>query len=175
MKLPKGERKTHCSELLLSLITGKVKLMTTQLEKLAEQLGNKYLPQDAGDISPTNSKCWIAPVADGDIKTDYIYSDTDIYDLLESDDAVRVAREAGLNDGLAIFTCGWGAPINGHDPENEVPASKHPLRRRVALLIFATPTGEFVSAMRVGNDELLTNSDGEGALHDAVMELWMSR
>ena len=86
----------------------------------------------------------------------------DIYDLL--------ARDYPYHDivGLAVHTTGWAAPLNS-DGESDGPPSKHPERRRVALVTVMTAEG-MGSALSFADepDEVITDSSGTGQLSDAL-------
>lgn len=141
--------------------------MTTQLKQLVEELGNKYLPPNANDISRENSTAWIASVIDGDINTANIQSGRDVYDLLETEEVQDMASRTDL---IALFTCGWASPRTDSD-DDDLPPSQHPERKRVAMLVFANKKKQLVTAMRMGDNELLVNDDGSGALGDALISL----
>ncbi len=72
--------------------------------------------------------------------------------------------------GLAVHTTGWAAPLNS-DGEAEGVASKHPERRRVALVSVITTEG-MGSALSFADDpdEIITDSNGAGQLADALQE-----
>lgn len=149
--------------------------MNKTLELLAEEIGTKYLPQDAREINPKNSQCWIAPIIDGDLKENQIYAHGDIYEMLTDEKAVDIARKAQSSGAIAIFTCGWAAPHNPLDnDENEIAPSKHPARRRVAIMLVASPNGDIVTSMRMDSDDLIVNSEGKGSIAEAIDELWQS-
>ena len=88
----------------------------------------------------------------------------DIYDLLD--------QEYPYHDivGLAVHTTGWAAPLNEHG-ESDMPPSKHPERRRVALVTVKTVEG-FGGALSFADnpDEIKTDKKGDGKLADALQE-----
>jgi hypothetical protein len=88
----------------------------------------------------------------------------DIYDLLG-----REYPYIGLI-GLAVHTTGWAAPLNEHGESDGQP-SKHPERRRVALVTVKTVEG-LGSALSFADDpdEIITDDKGEGDLSDALQE-----
>jgi hypothetical protein len=88
----------------------------------------------------------------------------DVYDLLDGE-----YPSAGVV-GLAIHTTGWAAPLNS-DGEVEGAPSKHPERRRVALVTVMTAEG-MGSALSFADDpdEIITDSSGTGQLSDALKE-----
>ena len=88
----------------------------------------------------------------------------DVYDLLDGE-----YPSAGVV-GLAIHTTGWAAPLNS-DGEVEGAPSKHPERRRVALVTVMTAEG-MGSALSFADDpdEVITDSSGTGQLSDAHKE-----
>lgn len=89
---------------------------------------------------------------------------SDVYELLD--------REYPYNDivGLAVHTTGWAAPLDS-DGESEGPASKHPDRRRIAMVAVLT-TESMGSAMSIADDpdKILTEEVVAGALADALKE-----
>ena len=88
----------------------------------------------------------------------------DIYDLLG-----REYPYTGLV-GLAVHTTGWAAPLNEHGESDGQP-SKHPERRRVALVTVKTVEGLGSALSFADNpDELITDDKGEGQLSDALEE-----
>ena len=72
--------------------------------------------------------------------------------------------------GLAVHTTGWAAPLNEHGESDGQP-SKHPERRRVALVTVKTVEG-FGSALSFADnpDEIITDEKGDGKLADALQE-----
>jgi hypothetical protein len=88
----------------------------------------------------------------------------DVYDLLDGE-----YPSAGVV-GLAVHTTGWAAPLNS-DGEVEGAPSKHPERRRVALVAVMTTEG-MGSALSFADDpdEIITDSSGTGQLSDALKE-----
>jgi hypothetical protein len=88
----------------------------------------------------------------------------DIYDLLG-----REYPYTGLV-GLAVHTTGWAAPLNEHGESDGQP-SKHPERRRVALVTVKTAEGLGSALSFADNpDEIVTDDQGEGDLSDALQE-----
>ena len=88
----------------------------------------------------------------------------DIYDLLG-----REYPYSGLI-GLAVHTTGWAAPLNEHGESDGQP-SKHPERRRVALVTVKT-VEDLGSALSFADnpDEIITDDVGVGKLSDALQE-----
>ena len=88
----------------------------------------------------------------------------DIYDLLD-----REYPYIGLI-GLAVHTTGWAAPLNS-DGESDGPPSKHPERKRVALVTVKT-VESFGSALSFADkpDEIITDEKGDRKLSDALQE-----
>jgi hypothetical protein len=88
----------------------------------------------------------------------------DVYDLLDGE-----YPSAGVV-GLAVHTTGWAAPLNS-DGEVEGAPSKHPERRRVALVTVMTAEG-MGSALSFADDPdaVITDSSGTGQLSDALKD-----
>lgn len=94
----------------------------------------------------------------------------DVYELLESDETLRLAERSQT---VAIVTCGWAAPVNDDDSDDETPPSLHPQKRRVRLVVCAS-RGEAASVLRFGDkpDETITDEgNAKGSLADAIQSL----
>lgn len=94
----------------------------------------------------------------------------DVYELLESDDSVAVAK---ASDFIALVTCGWASPITDDDDE-EVAPSQHPKRRRVRLFVLASRQG-VASVLRFSDEpDSIVTDEGQatGSLADAVHTLF---
>ena len=86
----------------------------------------------------------------------------DVYDLLDGEYPCT-----GIV-GLAVHTTGWAAPLNKDGGVDGQP-SKHPERRRVALVTVKTAEGVFSALSFADNpDELITDENGSGQLSDAL-------
>ena len=88
----------------------------------------------------------------------------DVFNLLEDD------FPADGIIGLAVHLTGWAAPLDS-DGESEGPASKHPDRKRMAMVAVLT-TESMGSAMSIADDpdKILTEDVVAGALADALKE-----
>jgi hypothetical protein len=95
----------------------------------------------------------------------------DVYDLLDSDDSKVIAR---ISDYVAVVTTGWASPIDS-DGEVSTPPSKHPERRRVRLMVFASREGvASVLRFRDEPDEIVVDEgQATGSLADAVNSLFV--
>lgn len=105
----------------------------------------------------------------GEVSLTLATDEPDIYDLLESTTAVRVAQ---VSDYIALVTTGWAAPLNSNGEAEGAP-SQHPAKRRVRLSVFASRES-VVSVLRFQDEPSVTVIDeGEatGALADAVQSL----
>ena len=91
----------------------------------------------------------------------------DIYDLLDE----NYSRTGVV--GLAIHTTGWAAPLDENGEASGAP-SKHPERRRVALVTVMTTDG-MGSALSFADDpdEIITDSNGAGQLADALKDCFV--
>lgn len=88
----------------------------------------------------------------------------DVYDLLSNVEPTPLKVV-----GLAVTTSGWAAPLNENGEVDGAP-SRHPERRRVILVAVVT-AGEMMSAMRfAGDDEVITDTNGQGSLSDALRD-----
>ncbi len=107
----------------------------------------------------------------GDIDAVVQYENGDVYELLESADAHRVAKKS---KNILILTCGWAAPLpTDENDDSEVAPSQHPARRRVALMIVAGDDG-IVSTIRFADSDEVVVDEGkaQGSLAEAIYELW---
>jgi len=96
---------------------------------------------------------------------------SDVYDLLDSNEAREVAQQGDI----AVVTGGWAAPISADD-DFDGPPSEHPDKRRVRLVVCAS-RNNICAAMRFGDDvDNVITDDGKarGSLNDAVLELMAS-
>ena len=106
--------------------------------------------------------------------TELVAEHGDVYDLLDNPISTVVAQ---LSDSVIVRTCGWAAPIdreNGETDDNEVAPSKHPLRRRVRLLVCANAY-ETASVIRFSDDwdnPVYDEGQAVGSLADAVRSLF---
>jgi len=97
---------------------------------------------------------------------------SDVYNLLDSDEAREVAQQGDI----ALVTGGWAAPCGPDAIDFDGPPSEHPEKRRVRLVVCAS-RNNVCSAMRFGDDvENVITDDGKarGSLNDAVLELMAS-
>lgn len=96
----------------------------------------------------------------------------DVYDLLGDDDTVEVAK---VSDCIAVLTCGWASPVGDDDDYEGMPPSEHPKRRRVRLVVVASPKG-VASVLRFQDDpdNIITDDGGAtGSLNDAVRSVYL--
>ena len=134
-------------------------------EKIFEQLGDET-------FSISKARFYSVEVEEnGDLHTVIQYEHGDIYELLESADAHRVAKKS---KNILIVTCGWAAPRpeNGND-DDEVAPSEHPERRRVMLSVIAGDEG-MLSTIRFSDSDETYVDEGtaQGSLAFAIANLW---
>ena len=96
----------------------------------------------------------------------------DIYDLLDSRNALRVAK---VSNYIVVATCGWASPRNFEEPseQDNLAPSEHPERRRVRLVIMVSKEG-MASCLRFSDspDEVITdNGQAVGGLATALYDL----
>lgn len=110
-------------------------------------------------------------------KLKLIHEDSDIYDLLESDEVEEQLSETSL--AVLVVTTGWASPRSkDKDDEDDVRPSEHPERRRVRLSIYANRLGEVASIIRFEDDpnEIVTDEgSATGSLADAISSLMGNR
>ena len=106
-------------------------------------------------------------------KLKLIHEDSDIYDLLESDEVATQLDQSDL--AVLVVTTGWASPrTKDTDEEDEMRPSEHPERRRVRLSIYANRLGEVASIIRFEDNpnEIVTDEgSATGSLADAISQL----
>jgi len=97
-----------------------------------------------------------------------IAEDSDIYEMLADMATINALIESGFKS-FAVSTCGWAAPINDHDDDNDTPPSQHPERVRVRLVTLMH-NNKMGSAIHFkGKDEITYDtSSARGSLKDAL-------
>lgn len=96
---------------------------------------------------------------------------TDVYDIIENPTNQQLVHDLGCS--VAITTQGWASPRNTETDDNVAP-SQHPQRRRVALFIMVTQSGEMASVLRFSdkpNETVTDNGDARGSLAEALLEM----
>jgi hypothetical protein len=105
----------------------------------------------------------------GEVSLTLATAERDVYELLDSDTAVKVAQ---VSDYIALVTTGWAAPLNS-EGEAEGAPSQHPAKRRVRLSVFASRQS-VVSVLRFQdepNEPVVDEGQATGSLADAVQNL----
>lgn len=136
--------------------------------KLHHLLGHPTNPDDQFQLS--SSRLYGVTITDDDeAKLTLISKHADVYELLE-----RASRKVAKSyDFTAVVTTGWAAPLpKDFDAEIglDTPPSQHPEKRRVRLVIVASPV-DVVSVLRFADepDDIVTDEGGAtGSLNDAV-------
>ena len=96
---------------------------------------------------------------DLDVTMDKIDANGDVYDLIDVDNTTLMSQVNNY-DMITIATCGWAAPIdNDDDDDNSVAPSQHPQKRRVRLVTSANVDGQAGST-------ILFQDDIENPVHD---------
>ena len=94
-----------------------------------------------------------------DVTMDKIDANGDVYDLIDVDNTTLMSQVNNY-DIITIATCGWAAPIdNDEDDDNSVAPSQHPKKRRVRLVTSANINGQAGST-------ILFQDDIENPVHD---------
>jgi len=108
-----------------------------------------------------------------DIQIESIKTSADVYELIN--DSPEVFAAVNEYDLITIATCGWAAPLNkDNDENNDIAPSQHPERRRVRLLTTANTNSQFGSSIAFNDnpdEPVFDYGNARGALADAVMEL----
>jgi len=93
----------------------------------------------------------------------------DVYDLIEAVESKKKYNH------YAVFTCGWAAPINkDQDDDDQVAPSQHPERRRVQLVLITSRDGKQASALRFDKETELVTDEGNarGSLAEAFADIF---
>jgi hypothetical protein len=93
----------------------------------------------------------------------------DVYDLIEAVESKKKYNH------YAVFTCGWAAPINkDQDDDDQVAPSQHPERRRVQLVLVTSRDGKQASALRFDKETELVTDEGNarGSLAEAFADIF---
>ena len=99
-----------------------------------------------------------------------IHKAKDVYAVLET---VSNDGSGLIWDAIAITTQGWAAPHSETDNEyKDVAPSKHPDRARVLLMCIVTKTREIHAVIKMENEEPQYQSDGKGALSEALLLIY---
>jgi hypothetical protein len=143
--------------------------MYTLLEKA--KVSEAFIYQELGEERfGKQAKLYsLAETESGDIDIKMEKSGVDIYEVVESPHARKIAKKS---KNIIIVTTGWAAPLVKNDNE-EVAPSEHPERRRVLLNVFASDEG-MVSTIRFSdsNEVLVDEGRAAGALAEAISDLW---
>ena len=96
---------------------------------------------------------------------------SDVYDMLESKQAQRLATKFGT---ITIVTAGWAAPLQ---TDFDGPPSEHPERRRVRLAITANKSGVATVLRFSDTPDEIVEDDGaaKGSLADAITNLFKTK
>lgn len=98
-----------------------------------------------------------------------IAEDSDIYEMLADLTAINALVDSGFKS-FAVSTCGWAAPIdNDNDDNNDVAPSQHPERVRVRLttLMHNNKMGSAIHFK--GKDEITYDTgSASGSLKNAI-------
>ncbi len=137
--------------------------------KLHHLLGHPTNPDDQFQLK--SSRLYGVTITDDDeAKLTLISKHADVYELLE-----RASRKVAKSfDFTAVVTTGWAAPLpKDYSDDDEVTApSQHPDKRRVRLVIVASPV-DVVSVLRFQDepDATITDEGGAtGSLNDAIRQ-----
>lgn len=144
-------------------------LTKTQFRKAIETI-SKQMPADY-----SLSKALLYGISfdeDNNITFNEIASSGDVYELLNPFTAIEKMK--GF-DFFSVVTCGWAAPNNQDDDEdNAIPPSQHPDKRRVMLTVNATTDNKIGSVISFQDDQenpVFDYGDAKGQLAEAIAEL----
>lgn len=135
--------------------------------KLHHLLGHPTNPDDQFQLK--SSRLYGVTITDDDeAKLTLISKHADVYELLE-----RASRKVAKSyEFTAVVTTGWAAPLPKDYSDNDevTPPSQHPEKRRVRLVIVASPV-DVVSVLRFQDepdDTITDEGSATGSLNDAV-------
>lgn len=142
------------------------KRLITNMEQLAEfclELMESFEDQ----YDPTKASAFVVT----DEGVTHIAEGEDVYFMMATLGRAEQTLIAQAK-AFGVLTSGWGAPINGEDPDDITP-SEHPDRVRIKLVHVVSEVGSG-SAMRIaGEEEILTESgQSSGMLKDAIDFVW---
>lgn len=97
-----------------------------------------------------------------------VHSHGDVYEGFEN--LPNIIKLSDGDEGIAVETCGWAAPISEND--DDTAPSQHPKRRRVKLLSLITRKFETASAIAFeDDDEIITDGgNASGAMAYAMID-----
>ena len=134
-------------------------------EKVFEKLGDQT-------FSTSKARLYSVEVEDdGQVHAVVQCEHGDVYDMLESTDALHIATKS---KNILLVTCGWAAPRpeNGDD-DDEVAPSQHPEGRRVMLSVIAGDEGMVSTIRFADSDEVMVDEgQAQGGLAVAIANLW---
>jgi hypothetical protein len=147
--------------------------MYTLLEKA--KLADEKIFEQLGDQTFSISKARLYSVEvedDGQLHAVVQCEHGDVYDMLESIDALHIATKS---KNILLVTCGWAAPRpqDGND-DDEVAPSQHPERRRVMLSVIIGDDGIASTIRFADSDETVVDEgNATGSLAEAINKLWL--
>lgn len=141
-----------------------IKLIDKEIAKLV--LTDKYCYALGADLNKL----------EGQIQSIELYEiekGEDVYGLLESP-KLRTSTE--FYDVIVVITCGWAAPIeNDALTEDNVPPSKHPMKKRIELHIALDKNSFMACSILFLEDGKVVDTEydttGTGPLADAVRSI----
>jgi hypothetical protein len=135
--------------------------MYTLLEKA--KLADEKIFEQLGDQTFSISKARLYSVEvedDGQLHAVVQCEHGDVYDMLESIDALHIATKS---KNILLVTCGWAAP-RPQDPE----------RRRVMLSVIIGDDGIASTIRFADSDETVVDEgNATGSLAEAINKLWL--
>ena len=136
------------------------------VQKIQDQIDYKF--------DSKNAKVFGVMLNDNfDIQFEPIKTGGDVYELIGySPEVFKAVNEYDL---ITVATCGWAAPIDkDNDEDNDLPPSQHPAKRRVRLLTTANTDYQIGSSIwfKDNPDEpVFDYGNAKGTLADAITEL----
>lgn len=140
----------------------------------------KLIDKEIAKLALTDDYCYALGAdlnkLEGQIQSIELYEiekSQDVYGLLESP-KLRTSTE--FYDVIVVITCGWAAPIeNDSLTEDDVPPSKHPMKRRIELHIALDKNSFMACSILFLEDGKVVDTEydttGTGPLADAVRSI----
>jgi len=149
--------------------------MYTLLEKA--KVSEAFIYQELGEERfGKQAKLYsLAETESGDIDIKMEKSGVDIYEVVESSHARKIAKKSKY---IIIVTTGWAAPLpqdpdDKDDINNHVTPSQHPERRRCLVTVIAGEEG-VASCVRFSDSDEVVVDEGKarGSLAESIHKLW---
>jgi len=144
-----------------------MKSILTQAELMESKL-NSRLKKEPNPYTLKYASVWVLTPTLG-LKR--VAKARDIYKLLEDRKTLMAIGDA---KSFTVVTCGWAAPLENENADDDgLAPSQHPQRRRIRLIISADESG-VASVLRFQdkpNETTIDEGQARGSLADAIMTM----